>query len=90
MLNGAASSRRSSGLPDVEAGDGAADDHPLDLARALEDGEVVRRGLSRAARMLTIMRLAWQEANDHRWSSSAIFPVLTEQRRNRYQSELQL
>ena len=32
--------------------------------------------------MLTIMLLAWRDADDHRWSSSVIFPVLTEQRRN--------
>jgi hypothetical protein len=38
---------RSSGLPDVEAGDGAADDHALDLRGALEDGEVVRRSYPR-------------------------------------------
>jgi hypothetical protein len=32
---------RSSGLPDVEPGDRAADDEALDLRGALEDGEVV-------------------------------------------------
>ena len=37
---------------------------------AIEDGEVVRHAWSRAARMLTIMGLAWPEAGDHRWSSS--------------------
>jgi hypothetical protein len=34
--------------------------------------------------MLTIMRLAWREADDCRWSPSVIFPALTEQRRNRH------
>ncbi len=33
--------------------------------------------------MLTIMRLASQEACDRRWSSFVIFPALTEQRRNK-------
>ena len=33
---------RSSGLSHIEAGDGAADDHALDLGGALEDREVVR------------------------------------------------
>jgi hypothetical protein len=33
--------------------------------------------------MLTIMHLAWPEACDSRWSSFAIIPALTEQRRNR-------
>jgi hypothetical protein len=46
---------------------------------ALEDGEVVGRAWSQAARMSTIMRLAWQEAGDRRWSSSIIFLALTEQ-----------
>ncbi len=32
--------------------------------------------------MLTIMLLAWRDADDHRWSSSVIFLALTEQRRN--------
>jgi hypothetical protein len=50
---------------------------------ALEDGEVVGRDTSPAARMLTIMLPAWQEACDSRWSSFVIFPGLTEQRRNR-------
>ena len=33
--------------------------------------------------MLAIVRLAWQEVDDHQWSCSVIFPALTEQRRNR-------
>jgi hypothetical protein len=40
---------------------------------ALEDGEVVGRAWSPAARMLTIMHLAWQEVCDSRWSSFVIF-----------------
>ena len=44
-------------LPHVEAGDGPAYDHALNLRGALEDGEVVGRTCSRAARMLTIS--AW-------------------------------
>jgi hypothetical protein len=42
--------------PDIQAGDGAADDHALDLGGALEDREVVGRTWSRAARILTISR----------------------------------
>ena len=34
---------RSSALPDVQPGDGVPDDHALDLGRALEDREVIRR-----------------------------------------------
>ena len=40
---------------------------------ALQDGEVVGRTWSRLAHMLAIMRLAWQEAAGHRWTSSVIF-----------------
>jgi hypothetical protein len=58
------------------------DDYALHLRGALEDGEVVGRGPIRAACMLTIMGLAWKEAPDHRWSSSASFPLLTEHKRN--------
>ena len=32
--------------------------------------------------MVRIMLLAWRDSDDHRWSSSVVFPVLTEQRRN--------
>ena len=73
---------RSSGLSHIEAGDGAADDHALDLGGALEDREVVRRGWNRATNMLASIGLAWQDAGDCRWSSSVIFSALTEQRRN--------
>jgi hypothetical protein len=77
-------------LPDIQPGDGAADDEALDLRGALEDGEVVGRAWSPAARMLTIMHLAWQEVCDSRWSSFVIFPALTEQRRTRADLELRL
>src|SRR6185437_1692686 len=48
--------------PDVQDGDGAADDHALHLAGALEGREVVRHGSSRPAHMPTIMHLARQES----------------------------
>ena len=48
--------------PDVQAGDGAADDHALNLGGGLEDREVVRHGSSRPAHMPTIMHLARQES----------------------------
>jgi hypothetical protein len=35
---------RRSGLPHIQTGDGAADDHALDLGGALEDREDVGRG----------------------------------------------
>src|ERR1700722_17510693 len=40
---------------------------------ALEDGEVVRRARSRAAHMLMIIRVTWQEAGDDQWPPSVIF-----------------
>jgi hypothetical protein len=46
------------------AGDGVADDHALDLASALEDGEDVRRGYPRLGPMFAIRSLNWQQAND--------------------------
>jgi hypothetical protein len=54
---------RSSGLPDVEAGDGAADDHALDLRGALEDGEVVRGGHRRLGLMFVIFRPTWRSSD---------------------------
>jgi hypothetical protein len=55
--------KRTESLPNVQAGNGAADDHALDLRGALEDREDVRPALSRAACMLTIMHLACQETD---------------------------
>ena len=71
----------SDALAHVEPGDGAADDHALDLRGALEDGEVVRCAWSRAANISVIMWLSWLKVDDRRWSSSVIFCALTEQRR---------
>jgi hypothetical protein len=53
-----------------------------DACRSFVDLGVVGRTWNRLAHMLAIMRLAWQEAAGHRWSSSVIFRALTEQRRN--------
>ena len=55
-------SYRRSELPDVQAGDGAADDHALDLGGALEDREVVGRGCLRPGIVFEIVGLAWQKA----------------------------
>lgn len=49
---------------------------------ALEDGEVLGRGWSRAAHMFVILWLTWRLADEQRWKSCVTFPALTEQRRN--------
>jgi hypothetical protein len=51
-------------LPHIQAGDGAADEHALDLGRALEDREVMRRGGVRPGSMFESPTVTSQKADE--------------------------